>query len=142
MIRRAASGTLLALAACGSGQWREADARLQRASEPARVAGLAPMPGRNNEFGAFTDTGTVRWTLTLEAGHAYFIAAVCTEGCGGLDLEVSLPDGTLLGRDSSGGTEAALSFQSPSTGDHPVRLMHAGCRGGTCRWASQLYSRR
>ena len=138
---RATALAVVTLTACGGGQWREADARLQEASAPARAAGLAPLSGRNNEFGTFTDSGTVRWTLALERGRSYFLAAVCTEGCRGLDLEVTLPDGMLLGRDSSGGAVAALSFESPSTGNHPVRMSVAGCSQDTCRWAAQLYSR-
>jgi hypothetical protein len=143
-MRAAAIAVALAaasLTACGSGQWREVDARLRAASAPARAAGLVPLAGRNNEFGAFTDSATARWTLALAAGRAYVLAAVCSEHCGGLDLEITLPDSTVLGRDSSGGTVAALSFQTPATGAHPVRLSLAGCRDGTCRWAAQLYSR-
>lgn len=138
--RGAAAGALLFLAACGSGQWREVDARLRHASEPARKAGLVPLPGRNNEFGAFTDSGSVRWTLTLQAGRAYYLAAVCTASCRGLDLSMMLPDGTVLGRDSGGGAQATIGLQSPVSGDHPVRLVLAGCADGTCRWASQLYT--
>ena len=133
----------LALASCGRGQWREVDARLQQASAPARAAGFAPLPGRNNEFGAFTDSATARWSLDLVEDRPYYLAAACTEGCRGMDLEITLLDGgRTLARDSGGRTDARLSFVAVRSGAHPVRLRVAGCSEGTCRWAAQLYAGR
>jgi len=132
----------LALASCGRGQWREVDARLQQASAPARAAGFAPLPGRNNEFGAFTDSATARWSLDLVEDRPYYLAAACTEGCRGMDFEITLLDGTTLARDSSDRTDARLSFVAVRSGAHPVRLRVAGCSEGTCRWAAQLYAGR
>ncbi len=133
--------TAALLAGCGRSQWREVDTRLQEAAAPARAAGMEPLAGRNNEFGAFGGVASARWSLTLDSARAYYLAAVCTEACLGVDLEITLADGSPLGRDSSGGTVAALSFQATAGGAHPVRLRLAGCREGTCRWAAQLYSR-
>ena len=140
--RRAAALLALALlAACGRTQWREVDARLRRVSERARHSGYAPLAGRNNEFGAFTDSGTAHWTVTLDPGRPYFLAAACTARCRGLDLAITLPDGTLLGQDSSGAPDARVLFLAPLEGTYPVRLRYAGCSSGTCRWAAQLYTR-
>ena len=122
-------------------QWREVDARLRHVSERPRQTGFAAMAGHNNEFGTFTDSGTVRWTVTLDPGRPYFLAAVCTEHCRGLDLQVRLPDSTLIAQDSSGAPDARVEFNAPVGGDYPVRLRIAGCTSGTCRWAAQLYTR-
>jgi hypothetical protein len=128
------------LAACGREQWRAVDARLFEAAAPAREAGLEPLSGRNNEFGTFADTASARWTLALEAGRSYYLAAACADDCGGVDLAIELPDGTGLVRDSSARTDARLSFVSRQSGDHQVRLHVARCAGGRCRWAAQLYT--
>jgi hypothetical protein len=132
---------LLVLAGCGRMQWREVDARLRRVSERARQEGFAALAGRNNEFGTFTDSGTVRWSVELDPLRPYFLAAVCTEHCRGLNLTVSLPDSTLIAQDSSGAPDARVTFIAPIGGTYPVRLRLAGCASGTCRWAAQLYAR-
>ena len=139
--RVAAVAALLGLAGCGRLQWREVDARLRHVSERARQTGFAALAGRNNEFGAFSDSGTVRWAVTLDPLRPYFLAAVCTEHCRGLDLTVSMPDSTLIAQDSSGAPDARVMFIAPVEGTYPVRLRIAGCASGTCRWAAQLYTR-
>ena len=136
-----ALAALVALAGCGRVQWREVDVRLRQVSERARQGGFAALAGRNNEFGTFRDSGTVRWTVELDPLRPYFLAAVCTEHCRGLDLTVSLPDTTLIAQDSSGALDARVMFISPIGGTYPVRLRLAGCASGTCRWAAQLYTR-
>jgi len=130
----------LALAACGRAQWREVDARLQEAAAPARAAGYAPLAGRNNEFGAFADSAATHWTLALDSGRSYYLAAACSGPCRAVDLAIDLEGGTGLVRDSSARTDARLSFIAPRTGSYPVTLRIAACAGGTCRWAAQLYA--
>jgi hypothetical protein len=128
------------LAGCGREQWRAVDARLQDAAAAARDAGLEPLSGRNNEFGTFDSSATGQWTLTLDSGRTYFLAAACAPECGGVDLEIDLPDGTGLVRDSSARQDARLSFVARQSGEHAVRLAVARCVGGGCRWAAQLYA--
>jgi hypothetical protein len=128
------------LTACGREQWQAVDARLQDASRPAREAGLEPLAGRNNEFGSFADTARAGWTLALDSGRTYYLAAACAHDCGGVDLEIDLPGGRGLVRDSSARTDARLSFVAQQAGDHAVRLAIARCGDDECRWAARLYA--
>jgi len=139
-MRRSAVLLACILASCGRREWREVDARLQGAAAPARAAGYAPLAGHNNEFGAFSDSMTARWTLTLDSARSYYLAAACSGPCRDVDLTIDLAAGTGLVRDSSARTDARLSFIAQRSGARPVTLHIGGCADGTCRWAAQLYT--
>lgn len=130
-----------ALAACGARDWKAADARLAAAVADARASGYAPLAGPSNTFGTFRDASVAVWAVQLEAGHDYFLAGACTEGCTQLDFALSGPSGVLLAEDTTAGTTPRLAFVPAVTGSFEVQIRTGACTTDGCRWILQLYGR-
>lgn len=139
MSRAALAALALALAACHSGKWREADLRLQQASAAARRGGFEPLSGPYNTFGVFNDSAAKVWSVRLDSATTYAVAAACTAGCGPLALALRGPGASRLGADSSAADTAMLMVRSAASGTYTVDVS-ARCRG-RCWWVAQVYAR-
>lgn len=140
-LRRWSWLALLAPAACGGGQWREVDARLNDAAAPVRAQGFAPLSGPFNDFGAFTDSLRYGWEVALDSGQTYVIGAACTAECTALDAAVAAPSGERVAADSAAGPEPFVRLTAAARGTYTVALAGRCRPAARCRWASQVYAR-
>lgn len=141
-VRKALLLLIVAVAACGRAEWREADERLNASVQDARGAGFEPLAGPYNTFGAFREAGTTSWRVHLEAHADYVIAAACTTGCDSLGFELAEPHGTTVATDSAAGPLARADYSATEEGDFTVTFTYGACAVERCRWVAQVYSRR
>ena len=119
----------MATGACGADQWRELDARLNQAAEPARREGFAPLSGPYNQFGAALGDWRQAWRVPLDSGVAYLIGAACTDDCSGLGVAVG-----------DSGAAPWLRFTPPRTDTFTVAVSGRCAEGARCRWIAQVYA--
>ena len=129
-------------AACGTGQWREADARMNETAQAARAAGFRPMAGAHNTFGVFTAAGSTTWRVRLDAARQSFIAAGCTAGCTSLDMSVADSSGAPVASATSPAAAPALLLGARPSGLYLVTFRHGSCRMRECRWVAQVWEKR
>ncbi len=128
------------LPACSSGQWREADTRLEAVTAQVRRAGFQPLSGPYNTFGAFQDSLTSAWSVELDSATAYVVGAACTAGCDSVALGVLEPAARV---DSAGTGHPVLAFTTRRGGTYTI-MLRGHCAGGVgarCRWVAQVYER-
>lgn len=129
---------LAALAACASGKWREADARLESETAAARSAGYQPMSGPYNTFGAFTDSLATAWAVQLDSNTTYVIGVACTAACSGMSAAVAVPGAP---PDSARTGASVLTVTTRAAGAYAVSVTARCAAGARCWWVGQVYQR-
>lgn len=132
----------LAVTACGGGQWREVDARLNDAAQSVRAEGYAPLSGPYNDFGSFQGSTVYRWRVQLDSGVSYAVGAACSAWCEALVMTVRGPDSSIVARDTAEHqTRPLVRLVAPVSGTYTA-LLEGRCAGADeCRWVSQVYAR-
>ncbi len=79
--------------------------------------------------------------VTLEAGVAYAILAVCDEDCNDIDLRITGPSDSTLAEDVQPDDTPVLEFTATETGQYDLDLIMFTCHANSCRWAGRVFRR-
>jgi hypothetical protein len=123
---------LMAFGAAGSNAWAQARNIFQRVS--VQLDGDGYVATGNTSSGWLNRGGETTWSVWLNAGNSYAVAATCDRDCTDVDLRLISPGGLEIDSDL-GDDDEPIVFATPSrSGYYRVRVSMPKCSVQPCEY--------
>ena len=90
-------------------------------------------------FSSLRDDAEESVTVSLEAGMACRIIALCDADCSDVDIFVTDPSGQEVGSDTGSSDAPVVSVQTSVEGDYQVRVRMAACSTEPCYYGVAVF---